>query len=876
MLLGFFSELYGKESYSSIVIGKFKSLERADSTIDIFKDIIKTEETLQKLQKKYLFSISKQDIEGQYLITVGDFYNEEILAVTYYIIKEYFPDTIIIKYKGDEIPIVQDSNISSVIVEDSSSDNGGLWLSLFMLLAMLLAMIILYVKHIKMLRDDYEQMKVEHNELQEAQSLLLSSITEKIRDSAELLINDRDKILNRPVEELSSDMLRSASERSKSRDEILLDSTSNLIIYLQLKSKKITSDRELFNINNILNEVSGQILSKCYGGNEVELVFDVSNDVPKLMIGDLRHITTVLLNLLGYALRSVSSGEVRLMISVESVNGSDINVKFGIISEGVLLISDDSCVNLLKPFNENDDGMSGDNLSLYIAKELVELMDGRISVSDDGTIFDVMIHLEVPDYDVNSKSSGDNLRLGVKKVLIVEKSESSAIALERILRHFGYDATIKPLEQLRDDMEELIYFDILAIDIELMSGEMAKRIGEIKNKNTVKVIALSGLLNGSIISEMVADVIDKHLIKPLHNERVYEVLINIFNDDVSDNKTISLESLNKVSELEDDKQKTNDNASVKEITVSSDDANIINDVIRASAKVYKGEISNTEGINEDSFKVFNGSRLMIVEDNIINQKVLLRVLNHSGISIDIANNGNEAVKMMDDSSGGYDFVLMDISMPIMDGYTATKIIRENQKYDHIPIVSLTSSALGQEIKKMYHLGMNAHLTKPMKIGQLYSVFSLFLSKSNHINLVQRFEPYESRDYLELEVDVNYIEDTDVLDTHSGIIYSQGSEVLYIEVLREFLDAYSNNFSLFEKYVYDKEYLKVKVLTKDMGELLGAIGANSMTHLLSEINQLFVYQEEKQLSLYVESYTKELKNLIHQIEQYIYSRDRKIL
>jgi len=216
-------------------------------------------------------------------------------------------------------------------------------------------------------------------------------------------------------------------------------------------------------------------------------------------------------------------------------------------------------------------------------------------------------------------------------------------------------------------------------------------------------------------------------------------------------------------------------------------------------------------------------------------------------------------------------------MPIMDGYSATKTIRENRDYDHIPIVSLTNLALDKEIKKMYELGMNAHLKKPMKIGQLYSVFSLFLSKSNYIDLTQKIEPYESSgEYLELDVDVTYIEDIDLLDTHNGIIYSQGSELLYIEVLREFLDAYSNNFSLFEEYVNNKEYHKVKALTKDMGGLLGAIGANSMTHLLSEINQLFVYQEEKQLTLYVESYTNELKSLIHQIEQYIYSRNRKIL
>jgi len=872
LLLGFFSELYSKEPYSSIVIGKFKSLERADNTIEIFKDIIKTEDTLQKLQKKHLFSISKKNVDGQYLITVGDFYNEEILAVTYYSIKEYFPDTIIIKYKGDKVVTKEIPNeIKNNIINNETSNN-GLWFALIGAILMLVGLVALYIKHIKILRDNYLEMKMEHNKLEETQSLLLSAITKKIKESAEQLISDRDKIFSRPVEELSSDMLKSASEKSKNRDDILLDTTSNLIIYLQLKSKKITTNNELFNINNILNEVSGQILSKCYG-NGVELVFDVSDNVPKLMVGDLNHITTVLLNLLQYSLKSVEGGEVRLMIDATSINNQHIDIKFEIITErkeGILSPNNDKKdnVNLLEPFG-GADVMSGNNLGLYIAKELVELMGGKIGVSDNnGVIFDVLIHLNLPD-NVISKRSSDNLRLGVKKVLIVERSNSSAMALERILRHFEYDTTIKPLEKLSDDMDELIYFDIFAIDIELISNNIAKSIEILKAKSNVKVIALSSLLHNSNIDGLVANIIDKHLIKPLHSERVYEVLINIFNDDdyVSD----GLLRVTNNNQTKNSSSETQEKLDIDKIDINDND-----DGVKAIPKVYKGEISDTEGTNEDSFKVFAGAKLMIVEDNIINQKVLLRVLNHSGITINVANNGEEAIKMMDESGGAYDFILMDISMPIMDGYTATKIIRENSDYDRIPIVSLTSLALDHEIRKMYHLGMNAHLTKPMKIGQLYSVFSLFLSKSNYIDINQKFEPYESGHYLELDVDVTYIEDSDVLDTHNGIIYSQGSEVLYIEVLREFLDAYSNNFSLFKEYVNDKEYLKVKALTKDMGGLLGAIGANSMTHLLSEINQLFVYQEEKQLALYVESYTNELKSLIHQIEQYIYSRDRKIL
>lgn len=815
---------------------------------------MKTEDTLQKLQKKHLFYVSKQDIEGQYLITVGDFYNEEILAIAYYSIKDYFPDTIIIKYKSDDIAIPKDNKVKvsqNLTQEDNSSS--GLWFSLIIVILILIGVIILYIKHIKMIKDNYNQIKFKHDNLEKNKSQLLSIVAQKIKDSMEQIISQRDKILLRPVEELSSDMLKRASENSKNRDELLLDTINNMIIFLQLKSKEIIANNELFNINNILNEISGQILARDHTDN-IELVFDVDGDVPKLMIGDGTHICTIILNLLQYVFSIAKNTEVKLEIKVLSLDNDDISMKFSIIGD----------------YDEIDnEDMSKNNLGLYIAKELIILINGELNIDkgddNNSTIFSVVLPLKLQSIDINQDSN--ILKLGIKKILIVERSESSAEALEKILIRFGYDTTIKSIENVEEIIDELIYYDILMIDIESIDLSVAKGIEEIKRRSSLKVIGLSNLLNNSNLDSKVTDVIDKHLIKPLHGERVYEVLINIFTegyDNVYKKSKIPKEKDDEIVEklLEIDIEEPNNIQDIDE------------DIIQSIPKVYKGEISNTMATTEDSFKVFKGSKILIVEDNIINQKVLLRVLRHSDMIIDIANNGEEALKMLDDVDGDYNFILMDISMPIMDGYEATKIIRGISDYNHIPIVSLTSLALDHEVKKMYHLGMNAHLSKPMKIGQLYSVFSLFLKRSNSVEIRYRDDSYESDiDYLELEIDGTYIEDSDVLDTHSGIIYSQGSEVLYIEVLREFLDAYSNNFSLFEEYIEAKEYLKVKALTKNMGGLLAAIGANSMTHLLSEINQLFVYQEEKQLSLYVESYTNELKSLINQIEQYIYSRDR---
>jgi HPt (histidine-containing phosphotransfer) domain-containing protein len=156
------------------------------------------------------------------------------------------------------------------------------------------------------------------------------------------------------------------------------------------------------------------------------------------------------------------------------------------------------------------------------------------------------------------------------------------------------------------------------------------------------------------------------------------------------------------------------------------------------------------------------------------------------------------------------------------------------------------------------------------MGQLYSVFSLFLKKQNALD-TSHMEANEEEEYEEEYEPMDYIEDSAILDTKSGIVYSRGNEVLYIEILKEFLEVYSNNFEQFKEYIENEEYDNVLSLARDMSGLAGAIGANNMTHLLSEINQLFIYGAQKQLSLYIDGYKKELEYLTNQIQQYIESQ-----
>ncbi len=138
-------------------------------------------------------------------------------------------------------------------------------------------------------------------------------------------------------------------------------------------------------------------------------------------------------------------------------------------------------------------------------------------------------------------------------------------------------------------------------------------------------------------------------------------------------------------------------------------------------------IPDIPSVKREHFAHFKGKNILIAEDNPLNQKMLLAILKPSGINVDVAPHGKEAVDMVK-SKKSYDLILMDIEMPQMDGIEATKQIRQDSSFDTLPIVALTSSTEPHEVKNMLEVGMNAYLSKPVVLGKLYNVFRLFLLK----------------------------------------------------------------------------------------------------------------------------------------------------
>lgn len=261
----------------------------------------------------------------------------------------------------------------------------------------------------------------------------------------------------------------------------------------------------------------------------------------------------------------------------------------------------------------------------------------------------------------------------------------------------------------------------------------------------------------------------------------------------------------------------------------------------------------TENIRLIDFITFQGSSILLVEDNLITQKIILSTLNKSGINLSIANNGQEALDLLFTQKKEFDLVLMDINMPIMDGYTATQKIREKQQFNSMPIVTFTAFTLGNEINRMSDLGANSYISKPLNIGQLYTVFNTYLVDNyRQISLLESIK-------------------IDGLDIKYGITLADDDEAAYKQSLREFVLLYKSMIRTMPKWIDEQESERILSACMNMGDILKHIGAYELQDIVFRMKKIYIYNTEHRIEEFREIFPEKLEKLTKAIERYLSDR-----
>ena len=279
-----------------------------------------------------------------------------------------------------------------------------------------------------------------------------------------------------------------------------------------------------------------------------------------------------------------------------------------------------------------------------------------------------------------------------------------------------------------------------------------------------------------------------------------------------------------------------------------------NHSIKNNMLIYKKAFIDSQDVTLMKFSKFRATNILVVEDNVINQKVILGILSKSGMNITMADNGQIALETLAQGTK-FDLVLMDINMPIMDGYTTTRHIREQEEFNSLPIIALTALTSRLEIESMFESGMNAYLSKPLRKESLFSALSMFITD-------KKDERRTSIRYEERVVKLNGLNIT------IGIHNANSNVFFYKEILCEFQDAYGTSDEIFSKLVVDFRYEQLRMLCLDIRGLSASIGTEDMNLLATEVLKLLLFKKYDILKDFVALYTKSLKRLNTSINEYI--------
>ncbi len=261
--------------------------------------------------------------------------------------------------------------------------------------------------------------------------------------------------------------------------------------------------------------------------------------------------------------------------------------------------------------------------------------------------------------------------------------------------------------------------------------------------------------------------------------------------------------------------------------------------------ITKREVPSHAKIVKDDFKDFSGQRILLAEDNIINQKVIQGLLAESGIEITVANDGVETLEILE-KDNNFVMVLMDAHMPRMDGFKATRKIRENPNYNHIVVVALSGDTAVDDIKKMNEAGMAEHLEKPLKMDALYDVLYAYTPDENSSD--------SNNSYSEIDIE-------------DGLEISGRDSDFYHEILNEFIQSYEDAHQVIDALVKHNNIQNADRLLLDIIGVSANIGAQKLNKTAIHLKTSLASDDNEKSRLLFE-FKEKLESLIKEIKRYL--------
>jgi polar amino acid transport system substrate-binding protein len=467
-----------------------------------------------------------------------------------------------------------------------------------------------------------------------------------------------------------NDTQRSYLEKVQRSSNTLLGILNDILDLSKIESGKMEIELTEFNPSQVLREVTELFIPKAQEKN-LEISISIDSKIPMTINSDSLRFKQIVSNLIGNAIKFTPEGEIDIHLKIASENYENLLLKVDVCDSGIG-IQKNELSKLFESFTQSDATITrkfgGTGLGLSISKQLVELLGGKITVNSEfgkGSVFSFTLPCTAgKSYDWNS----DTRKLKNLRVLCIDDNQISVTVLKHILKFWGIYAqstvsAIDGITKIKNESDAGNPFDLLLLDWkmpELDGLDLIKELERLKLRKNLTIIMLTAFEQDKLLAVSTA--------KNVH----FDAMIN------------------------------------KPLT----SADLLNAILNAYHHNQENPAQTREKIScYEKAKVLGNANILLVEDDVTNQQVATLFLEKAGLKVTLANHGNEAVNWLENNS--CDAVLMDIQMPVMDGYQATRCIREMNHQKELPIIAMTAAALQHDRALCLEAGMNDHISKPI-------------------------------------------------------------------------------------------------------------------------------------------------------------------
>jgi signal transduction histidine kinase/CheY-like chemotaxis protein/HPt (histidine-containing phosphotransfer) domain-containing protein len=513
---------------------------------------------------------------------------------------------------------------------------------------------------------------------------------------------------------------RSMVETARNSADALLTVINDVLDFSKIDAGKLTLEKIDLEIRPLVEEVA-TLLNQQANAKGIEVTCAVHNDVPAVLLGDPTRLRQVMVNLMANAVKFTEHGEVFLGVQPREYDEAQRKLTVQIlVSDTGIGMSPEAQQKLFEAFTQADSSTTrkygGTGLGLAISKRLVNAMGGTIKVKSaegKGTTFSLFIPFEVRSRE---KPVGSNTLRGLK-ALIVDDNPTNRCILEHYLTHEQARFVSAPLARVGLDAARTAAavgapFDVVLLDYQMPEMDGVAFLRELRRDPSIAsthCIVLSSL--GDRVAEAEALGVSAWLTKPVRKAQLHGMLAGLA-------------------------RKAHSSERADPSTAGGATALSASDAPRPATAAGAARVSSERGTpsapDSKPRAQFASARVLLVEDNRVNQEVAIRLLKTFGIQPRVVGDGAQALAAVEEAQ--FDIVLMDCQMPVMDGYEATGRIRALPERGRVPIVAMTANALQGDREKCLAAGMDDYIAKPIKRDILATALTKWLSSVDSRNV----------------------------------------------------------------------------------------------------------------------------------------------